>query len=154
MVIGLVCGLVASAWPCQAGDFEENFSSDPSQRGWAVHGDRSLFGWNAADGNLGVTWDSSHANSYYYHRLGTFLDRGHDFSFSFDLRLSDIAAGTTPDKPVRVSNCGRVAELDQRGRARLFAGHGFQHAEPGGVQLFSGHGFRGDGFAGDDFEQQ
>src|SRR5206468_2846795 len=76
----------------------EDFTANPAQRGWRAFGDRSLFRWNASNQNLEVTWDSSHANSFFYLPLGTVLAKSDDFSFSFDLRLIDIRVGSTPGK--------------------------------------------------------
>jgi hypothetical protein len=79
--------------------FQDDFSSDPSTRGWHLFGDSSLFEWNVASGHLEVTWDSSRSNSYFYHRLGTVLSKSDDFSLQFDLRLESIMAGVNPEKP-------------------------------------------------------
>ncbi len=78
--------------------FTENFANDPAQHDWKSSGETSLFHWNSTNQNLEVTWDSSKTNSYFYHPLGTVLARDDSFTFSFDLRLSDIAIGTTPGK--------------------------------------------------------
>ncbi len=77
----------------------EDFAKDPAAAGWLVLGDTNLFHWNTANQNLEVTWDSSKPNSFFYRPLGTTLTRRRDFSLSFDLRLQDIAVGTTPNKP-------------------------------------------------------
>ena len=71
----------------------EDFTNDPSQAGWQIFGDTSLFQWDPANHNLEVTWDSSQPNSYFYHRLGTILTRDDDFSVAFDLQLNDVEAG-------------------------------------------------------------
>ena len=76
----------------------EDFSTDPQADGWQVFGDTNLFAWDSTNGNLAVTWDSSHPNSYFYHPLGLQLTRYDDFSVEFDLRLSDIASGVEPGK--------------------------------------------------------
>jgi hypothetical protein len=81
-----------------ATSFTENFASDPLQNGWQVFGDTNLFKWDSANQRLAVTWDSTRDNSYFHHPLGTVLTRHDDFSFSFDLRLSDIASGVEPGK--------------------------------------------------------
>ncbi len=72
----------------------ENFTNNPSQDGWRIFGDTSLFQWDSTNQNLDVTWDSSQPNSYFYHPLGTVVTRNDDFSVAFDLRLNDIASGT------------------------------------------------------------
>lgn len=77
-----------------AATFQEDFSSEPANRGWRVSGQTNLFNWNAAGGDLEVKWDSSQTNSYYYHPLGTVLGKADDFGLEFDLRLIDIATGT------------------------------------------------------------
>lgn len=79
--------------------FQEDFSSDPAQRGWQVLGDANLFHWNAADQNLAVTWDSSQPNSYFARPLAWALSGDDDFCFAFDLSLSDFTAGIDPQKP-------------------------------------------------------
>jgi hypothetical protein len=88
--------LLLCAAGCGAVTITENFSSDPLGRGWTVFGNTNLFQWDATNQNLRVTWDSSQPNSYFYHSLGTMLDRQDDFSIEFDLNLSDIAGGTEP----------------------------------------------------------
>ena len=91
---GFVCfDSSASATP-----LTQDFANDPAAQGWRVFGNTNLFTWNAADGNLRVTWDSAQPNSFFYHPLGTIVTRQDDFSFSFDLRLMDIASGTEPGK--------------------------------------------------------
>lgn len=90
--------LLAIALPSRAAVFTENFSTDPAERGWRVSGDAALFRWDATNQNLEVTWDSSHTNSFFFLPLGTVLAKSDDFEFSFDVRLSDIRAGSTPGK--------------------------------------------------------
>jgi hypothetical protein len=77
----------------------EDFSSDPTRGAWNLFGDATLFHWNSAAGNLGVTWDSSHPNSYLRLPLQTILTRNDDFGVAFDLTLNDIAAGVSAAKP-------------------------------------------------------
>jgi len=89
--------LAASALP-GAQTIREDFSGDPVSRGWQRFGDPSLFAWDAANQALAVTWDSSRPNSYFHRPLGTTLTRGDGFSLAFNLRLRDIAIGTTPGK--------------------------------------------------------
>ena len=74
------------------------FTTDPSQDGWQIFGDAALFHWDSADQNLAVTWDSSQTNSYYYHLLDMTYTKTNDFLVMFDLKLNDIAVGTTPGK--------------------------------------------------------
>jgi len=82
----------------RAATIGENFATNPLLRGWRVFGNTNLFRWNAAGQNVGVTWDSSHTNSYFYMPLGTILNRQDDFSVAFDLQLIDVAAGVNPEK--------------------------------------------------------
>ena len=77
----------------------EDFASPPSSSGWRIFGDTSLFSWNATSQHLEVTWDSSRSNSYFYHPLDTVLGKDDEFSLAFDLWLTDIARGRSPDKP-------------------------------------------------------
>jgi len=94
-----LAGLVLSLSPSSASQIvHEDFASDPGLRGWQTHGEASLFAWNATGQNLRVTWDSSRTNSYFHRSLGTDLTRHDDSSLAFDLRLSDLAIGTTPGK--------------------------------------------------------
>jgi hypothetical protein len=82
----------------RATTFTENFSADPLQNGWELFGNTNLFAWDSANHQLAVTWDSTQSNSYFYHSLGTTLTRSDDFSFEFDLLLTDIASGVEPGK--------------------------------------------------------
>jgi len=77
----------------------EDFAAPPDQRGWQAFGATNLFGWNATNQNLEVTWDSSQPNGAFYHPLGAVLSKTNDFILEFDLRLADVAIGTTSDKP-------------------------------------------------------
>ncbi len=83
----------------EAATFSENFASDPRARGWKVFGDTNLFRWNVMNQNLEMTWDSSRTNSYFHRPLGTIVSTGDNFSIAFDLRVSDIAIGTSSNKP-------------------------------------------------------
>ncbi len=82
-----------------AATFTEDFSSEPSARGWRSFGGSDLFTWNATNQNLEVTWDSARPNSYFHRPLGTVLARDDDFRLQFDLRLTSIQAGVNPEKP-------------------------------------------------------
>lgn len=77
----------------------ENFTNNPSQNGWHIFGKTNLFEWDSVNQNLAVTWDSSQANSYFYHLLGTTLARDDDFRITFNLRLNDFIAGIDPQMP-------------------------------------------------------
>ncbi len=74
----------------EAGVLQEDFSRDPLANGWQIFGNTNLFGWDETQAALSITWDSSSSNSYFFHPLGTVLDRQDDFSLEFDLRLQDI----------------------------------------------------------------
>ena len=96
----LACTLFSGPGPVNGTvTFQEDFAANPATRHWRAFGDSSLFNWNSTSQNLEITWDSSHPNSYFSWPLNTVLSRGDDFSFVFDLRLSDIAVGTSPGKP-------------------------------------------------------
>src|SRR4051812_43479302 len=68
-----------------AASVSEDFSADPNTRGWRSFGDASLFHWNATNQNLGVTWDSSGTNSYFWLPLHTIISKSDEFSLTFDL---------------------------------------------------------------------
>lgn len=95
----IVGSVMASIEVSLAAGFVETFDTNPAQNGWQSFGNSNLFVWNSSEKYLNVTWDSSNSNSYFYKPLGTMLTRKHRFGFSFDLYLTNIAAGTTPDKP-------------------------------------------------------
>ncbi|MCL5096039.1 MAG: hypothetical protein M1608_00585 [Candidatus Omnitrophica bacterium] len=78
---------------------QQDFAHDPAMDGWRVFGDPSLFQWNVTNEYLEVTWDSSRANSYFYHPLGTVLAKEDDFKLEFDLVLRQVTVGLTPGKP-------------------------------------------------------
>ncbi len=77
----------------------ENFSSAPSLDGWQVFGNPNLFQWDSVNQNVAVTWNSTNANSYFYHPLGLTLTSASNFLFAVDFTLQDIVIGTTPGKP-------------------------------------------------------
>jgi hypothetical protein len=91
--------LMVVACLARAAVISEDFSADPRARGWKVFGDTNLFHWNATNQNLEITWDSSHTNSFFQFPLGTIVSSNDDFSIAFDLRMSDIAIGTSSNKP-------------------------------------------------------
>jgi len=70
----------------------EDFSTNPLSDDWQIFGNTNLFQWNSTNQNLEVTWDSSRPNSYFYHPLGTILTTNDDFSFAFDIQVSDADA--------------------------------------------------------------
>jgi hypothetical protein len=90
---------VLSAASMLAMTMTENFTNDPALAGWQVFGNTNLFQWDPTNQNLAVTWNSTNVNSYFYHPLGVTLTRASNFMFAVDFKLSDIAIGTTPNKP-------------------------------------------------------
>jgi hypothetical protein len=120
----LAAVLLASVARCPAAVFQEDFSSDPAARGWRVSGEPALFHWNPSEQNLAVTWNSSLANSYFAWPLGTIVSRADDFQFAFDLRLSHIAVGTTPDKPFTFELAIGLINLSEAAGANFLRGTG------------------------------
>lgn len=115
---------LAAALPGGAAAFQENFATDPFVRGWRTFGDASLFNWNGANENLEVTWDSSHTNSFCYLPLGTILTKADDFSFSFDVRLSDIQLGASPGKTNEFQIAAGLLNYTSATNANAFRGAG------------------------------
>lgn len=111
----------------------EDFSGEPAARGWRVQGDAALFAWDAGAGELRVTWDSSRANSFFHHPLGTTLAKDDDFTLSFDVRLEDIAFGTTPGKPYTFQIAVGLHSLAQATRTNFFRGAGVHSNGPRSV---------------------
>jgi hypothetical protein len=103
----------------------ENFATAPAQHGWQVFGATNLFAWNAASQNLEVTWDSSQVNSLFYRPLGTVLTRTNDFILEFDLRLADVAIGTTTNKPYTFQLAVGLTDLASATNASFLRGTGF-----------------------------
>ncbi|MBT7911615.1 MAG: hypothetical protein HN607_13940, partial [Verrucomicrobia bacterium] len=77
----------------------EDFSVDPLVSSWVVHGDESLFEWNAEAGVLAVTWDSEKPNSSFYRPLGLVLTEADAFAFTFDIALDEVKAGHLDGQP-------------------------------------------------------
>jgi len=77
----------------------EDFVNNPAADGWGIFGDTNLFTWRPAQQNLGVTWDTSQPNSYFYHSLQTILGKADSFSMAFDLYLTDISGGLSTNEP-------------------------------------------------------
>ena len=90
---------LTAACALHAAVISENFSTNPRARGWKNFGDTNLFRWNATNQNLEVTWDSARTNSFFQLPLRTIFSTGDQFSIAFDLRMSDIAIGTSSNKP-------------------------------------------------------
>ena len=110
--------------PSPAADFNEDFASPPSSRGWRTFGDASLFSWNSTSQTLEVTWDSARPNSYFFRPLGTILGKSDDFAFQFDLRLHSIQAGVNPAKPSTFEIAVGLLRLDSATRAAFSRGTG------------------------------
>ncbi|MBT6790216.1 MAG: hypothetical protein HOA45_11210, partial [Verrucomicrobia bacterium] len=77
----------------------EDFSADPLTSSWVVHGDESLFEWDAEAGVLGVTWDSEKPNSGFHRPLGLVLTEADAFAFTFDIALDEVKAGHLDGQP-------------------------------------------------------
>ena len=77
----------------------EGFSVDPLVSSWVVHGDESLFEWNAEAGVLAVTWDSEKPNSSFYRPLGLVLTEADAFAFKFDIALDEVKVGHLDGQP-------------------------------------------------------
>lgn len=90
---------MVAACCARAATISENFSTDPLARGWKFFGDTNLVHWNVTNQNLDVTWDSSHTNSFFHFPLGTIVSKSDDFALAFDLRMRDLAIGTSAGKP-------------------------------------------------------
>jgi len=98
LTLAVLCAVLATVGRGSASTLSEDFSSDPATRQWRSFGASSLFRWNNASQNLEVTWDSSETNSFFFRPLGTILTKSDDFSFAFDLRLSDLRYGISSGK--------------------------------------------------------
>lgn len=77
----------------------DDFSVDPLANGWVVHGDESLFKWDAADEALAVTWDSERPNSLFHRPLGLTLTEADAFAFAFDITFGSAKAGHRDGQP-------------------------------------------------------
>ena len=143
LVLASVNSLVV--YPSLGGGFTEDFSHPPEQRAWKVFGSESLFKWNSTNQNLEVTWDSAQPNSYYYRELGTILTKSDDFSFSFDLRLSDVIAGVNAQKPGPFSLSVGLLNVGEATQTNFVRGTGFNSPDlvefsyfpdPGGAWIY------------------
>jgi hypothetical protein len=70
----------------------EKFAANPLLNGWQIFGDTNLFQWDPTNQDLGVTWDATQTNSYYYYPLGQTLTTNDSFCVLFDLQLKDATA--------------------------------------------------------------
>ncbi len=121
--------------------FQEDFASDPLTRNWWAYGDGSLFRWNATNGVLEVTWDSSRPNSYFALPLDTVVSRADDFSFGFDLRLWDITIGTSPGKPFTFQLAVGLNNLAQATSTNFLRGTGTDSPNLAEFDYFPASGF-------------
>jgi hypothetical protein len=120
----------------------EDFRGDPVVNGWRVFGQTNLFRWNSTNQNLEVTWDSSQSNSYFYKRLGRTLTRDDEaFSIYFDLRMRDIAIGTTTNKPYTFQVAVGLLNLQQATNAGFLRGTGFDSPNLFEFDYFPDSGF-------------
>ncbi len=109
----------------RANTIAQKFSADPLQNGWQIFGDTNLFQWDSTKHNLVVTWDSSQPNSYFYHPLGTIYSKTNDFLITFDLRLNDIAIGTTPGEPFTFEIAIGLMHTTTATNGNYFRGYGY-----------------------------
>jgi hypothetical protein len=98
-VLVAALSFLAGVFPATASfTVTEDFSSDPSSL-WITGGNTNLFVWDPVARNLSVTWDSSQPQSFFALPLIRQVSLAGSFSFSFDLRLTDVQGGVTPDRP-------------------------------------------------------
>ena len=97
-LFGLAMAGVLGLSTMNAATVTEDFSTDPLGNGWQVFGHTNLFQWDSTNHQLGVTWDSTQTNSYFYLPLTNIFTRADDFGMEFDLVLHDIASNVEPGK--------------------------------------------------------
>jgi hypothetical protein len=119
----------------------ETFGSAPAARGWLAAGEVALFEWDPAGGRLSANWDSARTNSYFYRPLGTILTRRDDFGLGFDLRLDDIAPGTTAGKPFTFEIAVGFVNLAQALGPRYLRGTGLDSPNLVEFDYFPDSGF-------------
>lgn len=124
LVLAVASLLLVPALHSPAATLQEDFSSDPTARGWRAFGDTNLFAWNSANQNLEVTWDSSQTNSYYSRWLGTILTAEDDFSLAFDIKLNDVTVGVNPAKPYTFELAVGFLNLGEATRTNFLRGAG------------------------------
>jgi hypothetical protein len=133
----VLLGMAAALSSGNAAVIAESFATDPLPRGWRRTGETNLFRWNAAGGNLDVTWDSARSNSYFHLPLGTIVSQSDDFSLAFDLRVSDIAIGTSPGKPYTFQIAVGLLNLGSATATNFFRGAGHSAFGPRNIVEFS-----------------
>ena len=104
----------------------ENFTNHPSLNGWQVFGNSNLFHWNSGNASLAVVWNSTNANSYFYHPLGVTLTSASNFMFDVDFTLDDLAIGTTPGKPQNFQVAVGLLNFARATNDDFFIGTGYQ----------------------------
>jgi hypothetical protein len=109
-----------------AGTMVTRFNTDPLTAGWQIHGTNNLFLWDATNQNLKATWDSAKPNELFFLPLGATYSRTNDFLVSFDIRLADIAVGTTPGYDYTFEIAAGLVNLPQATNAGFVRGSGFQ----------------------------
>ena len=90
---------LATAAPLLAATWSEDFSSDPSTRGWKASGEIQRFTWNAAAGRLDVQWDTLGAHSFFAHPITPAVAPTDAFALSFDLQLNHAEGGVRQNRP-------------------------------------------------------
>ena len=120
----LVLLLSLAAFHLNAAGWQEDFSSNPAERGWRVFGDPSLFSWNATAHHLDVTWNTEQTNSFFHHPLGTILAKNDDFEVAFDLRLDSVEAIGLPGKRYAFEIAVGLLNLTQATATNFFRGDG------------------------------
>ncbi len=120
--------LILAGAPPDGRGFEETFTTNPAESGWAAHGEADLFAWDGSRQALRVTWDSSRTNSYYHRPLGVTLSAQDDFAIAFDLVLLDIKGGSNPLKPSAFQIAVGLMNSEQSRRPDFFRGAGLDSA--------------------------
>src|ERR1051325_9160004 len=147
-VLKSVLALAASAGICSVAfgasapvSVFEDFRFNPLTNGWKVFGQTNLFAWNATNQNLEVIWDSSKSNSYFYKPLGRTLTRSNDFNLYFDLRMRDIAIGTTTNKPYTFQIAVGLLNFQQATNRTFLRGTGYDSPNLFEFDYFPDSGF-------------
>ena len=147
-VLKIALVFAASVFPCSAAlganapvTVFEDFRKDPATNGWKVFGETNLFAWNSTNQNMEVTWDSSKPNSYFYKRLGRSFSRNDDFVLYFDLRLRDIAIGTTTNKPYTFQIAVGLLNFQRATNGAFLRGTGFDSPDVFEFDYFPDSGF-------------
>lgn len=109
-------GLAQEHW------IREDFRTDPAERGWVAVGAEELFGWQAEQERLHVSWDTEKPNSYYAWPLGQVLTRETDFRMEFDLVLTQLDLDFQPGYAFEIA-VGLV-NLRQAAQFSFFRGSG------------------------------